>query len=678
MRRPTHPIIDALAALALGTAAGACGPVVTEQPGDDDTGTTGGTEDGEVGEGEPGPGPGEAGETPFLGLPPASAFGMRFDPDAAANQPRILRIDAPRLHAIDPSIEAIEITHDLDPLAQGGFFDVSITVRAVGASCEPDASPLLAFDTAEPEAALWVAPELRQALLGDLQDQAHTGQCAAVPVPGPGGPLPPGGPVPGPGGPNWWGFTPCAADQDALGIQDTIVLVTEGGLMLSFPSWNGLCGTIPEPTQVTYCEGLVSAMEDDVLAAIARRMAARQMIGAQMSLAYDAVDIAAENALGAAVLGNFNPAIVAELAQLAVWVSGLRWAIENQTAIAYGNLSHARILANFEPVVLEPAALELTAALAVYDAWNNAAHEVSGCYDRVTRWIAVGAAIGFGIRFWFPPGANVAEGGKASDSDSSLVIELSSPQAMAQHWANPIELDLDTMPSYISAGTRQDSGGKVSRTILAGYELPPGVTLPADILVPEPLTLIPIVAAPAGAPLVLDETQLEDGVPRVRYEYGALRFQGAYLDLQWENVDASGVSLDGLWAKCKVVPPFTPPPTPWFPHCDLGMETWASPEDISAGRLFSRYWHVASTGGIIDPRTGDVVETTSGFFVGLHKTAERPSNPCYVWDYEDEVYAWDPMLPGCGPVGGDDGGVEDGGDGGDGGGDDGPPPPPFP
>jgi hypothetical protein len=662
MRRHAHDLVTTITALGLGTAALACGPVVSVENAGGDSGTTGGSEGGD--DEESGAGLGEPGEAPFAGLPAAAAFGMSFDPNAPENQPRIIRIDAPLLHAIDPSIEAIELTHDLEPRESDGFFDLSLQVRALGPTCDPDAPPLLAFDTRDPGATIAATPELRAALLGDLQQRLRKGHCSAEPAAV--------GPVGGPGGPNWWGFTPCADEQDELDAEDYIVLGVESFLMLSFPSWNGACATLPEPSQVASCESLVSAMVEDVLAAITRRQAARQMIGAQMNLAYDAVDIAAENALGAAGVANFNPALVGELAQLAVWVSGLRSAIEIQTAIAIGNLRHARILAGMSPV-LDGAVLELEAAILAYEEWETIANEVAGCYDRTTRWIAVGAAIGFGIRFWFPPGNNldgVAGGGKASDSDSTLVFGLSNPQAMAQHWANPIVLDLDAMPSYLTAGTRDEYAGRVWRTFLAGYEFPQGVTLESDIMVPEPITLFPIVAAPAGAPLQLDETQLEDGVPRVEYEGGALRFQGAYLDLQYENVDANGVSLDGLWAKCKVLPPEEPPEDPWYPYCGLAMDTWASPEDITAGRVFSRYWHVASTGGIVDPRTGDVVEVSSGFFINLRKTAERPDDPCYVWDYEDEQYVYETMLPGCGPVGGDDGGLED--DGGP------PPPPPFP
>jgi hypothetical protein len=204
--------------------------------------------------------------------------------------------------------------------------------------------------------------------------------------------------------------------------------------------------------------------------------------------------------------------------------------------------------------------------------------------------------------------------------------------------------------------TRRVSGAFVSRLVHAGFEKPGfGHVLNADVMVPEPITLVPIVAAPAGAAIELGaggyggpSTEVAD---TVYSPWNNTVFLGsAGIDLNWQETDKDGNPLIDIWALCKVLPDDPLDPR----YCGLGLQSTVPPWRI--GEALHRYWRIWVMGGLVDPADGAVIEPEGAqFFLSLHATGEGPSSACWVWDQAENDYVYQPWLPGCGPSGGDGG-----------------------
>ncbi len=562
------------------------------------------------------------------------------DPNAKALEPRVVTFEARRLRELDPSIERVQVTTDYDVSGiPGRAFHNRVSVRALGAGCGADGRLIFAYSSAAPDDALLPSDAIQRALASDLIASTRGASCrppALAPFGGGGG-----------GGGGFWGQVPCADYQDEFDASDAALLASLLVLDLVAPSWPQLCDAHTEPAEVTACKGLVTAIRADLTAARASRTVASDVVGHAMNLTYDAMDIAEEIDLGVNGALQQNPAQVAELATIMVLVRLLEGVATTQAGMVVDFLSSAIGTASIDPL-LEPISLEITPVQVIAQDWRSDVDAVMACYRRVTTWIAVGAAIGFGVRILFLPnvkGPGIADGFLPPPPpgwSSSLVTGFYNPQRMSHYPTHPIVVSIDALTSLESAATRSESGGYVTRTIWAGYDQPTAV-IPADIYAPHPVFLYPVLAVPAGSTIRLAPTpSLNPGfMPDFTISGNQITMTGVGVPLHWNETDAAGNPTSDLWATCADGPINGE-------YCSLAIDSTGSPAQIAAGHVFTRHWRIHATGGIIDPVTGYPMELMSGYLVHLSARAERPTSPCYVWD--GTRYVWDHLLPGCGPI----------------------------
>lgn len=656
---------------ALALACTGCGPGIAESPGDDED-LAGQSEGVEAPDATDAP----AAQTPeVVRLLAPEAYGLDLE-GSPVLEPRVHTVGAVAVRDLLPTVHAIEVTEDLDLTGdEDDPYATVLTIRGLGPGCEEGGDVLAHHDSRDPAASVFPDPALAEALAADLRD-GRRGTCSDEPKHSEFAPF----------GPGFWNIDPCRdARLDEIGSGAWIEINIAAVLATNTPAWAAACVQHLEPAGITACENLVGTISGHLIAAESRIAAARVIKGLMFDLTLDAVDLA--NNMGLGFPGPAAAADIAELASLALEIVALHAAGNAQATAAVGHVIAARTAAGQDWVLIEVGAPQVLGGLVVVaNGWQVDYAVLTRCFRRVTSWIAALAAIGFGIRFFQPPpGLGIADAQDAFDPDESILyIGPRRAQSLVHFFSDSLKVDVSMLTSAEAAMTRYVSNGYVSRNIFAGYEKPGfGHTLPSDIIGPDPITLLPIVLAPAGAKVLLGEGSYggpsNDVYDSVYDPSVNTVFLGQIgIDVNWTETDAAGVPTSPLWALCKVLPEDPMDPR----YCQFGMNTTVPPWEI--GDPLSKYWRVWVSGGIIDPENGEVIEPEgTQFFMELHAPGEGPENECWVWSSSQQAYLYSPGVPGCGPGGdggyddGGDGGSDDGGDGGSGGSDDGglPPPP---
>ena len=433
-----------------------------------------------------------------------------------------------------------------------------------------------------------------------------------------------------PGNPGWWGVRPpCPNENATCATQWTVTLADLQSVLRMIPAARQSCNRLSDPRLVTACLLAVTSIVKKLRSARKDNLAALTLLGQQRELVTQMVNVADQNNFGG-LAQIVDPAAVAQLAAQALEVSGLGDAAITQSGKALASITEAGRAAH-----TIPALIHLARALDV--SWGLHTHFlrevtfVANCHERTAHAIAVIAAVALGIRF--PPVAG------PGPENWLLVWGLYHPQAMAFYSrpSNHIVIDLDSYGS-LADGTRHEYFGymnsrEVHREIAVLLQHDRELRLARDVWVPEPLTLLPMLLARAGDPIevALGGVPAEE-VARVRASNGTVQLLWARWDLTFREVDADGNPLGPTWTHCFGWPGL---------GCPLSIQTDASPEDIAAGRVISSYYEIdAGTGGLVDPFNGNPAEARVCYRLSVHKRAERPDNPCYVWDYTLQRYVW--------------------------------------
>lgn len=647
-------------ALASCVALAGCGPQGADDPTDD---APAADDEDQAAEPEPEPDdedPGYGGDVPRM--PHPSVYGLDLS-GSPTLEPDTIYVQANRVKELDPGIEMLEVTRDLD--LQDDALDPwarTLTIVGRGPDCGIDGRLLFEQDTRSSAAIVRSDPAMVEAIVADLAG-APRSTCAGEREPGAG--------AAAPFGPGFWLQTPCNSDSDAeLASFVELEVLIDITLAAGTPAWAAACVEHVEPAEIEACEDLVGQISGHLIRAQARMAVVRGALDMLDSITVQAMQVAANNNLGFA--GIANPVALADLAAMGLRVVTYKKVADWQAGIVTAHLSEARGLVDFDPVLQATSApFGLTVLVAMGNVWRADVETLSECYRRVVAWIVGAAGIGFGIRLFFPPNGLALAGGSQFDEGSTeLVVGPRRVQSTTFFQPAEIAIHVDQLTSQQQAMTRWEDGPNVHRNIFAGYEWPGfGHTLPADVLGPEPLTLLPIVLAPAGSAIELGAGGYggpSQDVPDTTYAPGGnvVQLGRVGIDLNWQETDANGTPLIDIWALCKVLPEDLLDPR----YCGLGMQTTVPPWQI--GQPLHRYWRVWTMAGIVDPENGAVIEPEGAqFFVSLHATAEGPVSECWVWDSSEGEYVFQPWLPGCGPIGpGDGGGGSPGGGGGPGGG----------
>lgn len=215
------------------------------------------------------------------------------------------------------------------------------------------------------------------------------------------------------------------------------------------------------------------------------------------SFTTDAMNIAGAINLGVGgALAANRPAVV-QLAVIMVQVKALAAAAQQQANIVNDLISGA-IASTAIDSVLYPIVAQITPVEEIAQIWRTDLNWLTDCYQRVTTWIAVGAATGFGVRILVLPGGPPLGG-------APLATGFYNPQYMSWYPTHPVVVDVDRLPSALRPSTLTEGDGAVGRTVWAGYDQPT-TRLESDVIVPHPVFLYPIIAAPAGSTIRLEGT----------------------------------------------------------------------------------------------------------------------------------------------------------------------------
>lgn len=571
-----------------------------------------------------------------------STFGLDLT-GSPVLEPKVMILWAPHVEALDPGITALEVTTDLDVVdGPGRAYETRLTIRGLGPDCGASGRLLVERDTRDLASATLPDAALLAAIVADLGDNRPTGRCGG----GKGGHQ-----HAGPFGNNFWLAQPCQEqDQREMASGTALELAIAAALADGTPSWAAACAEHAEPAGVAYCEDLVGIISGNLIQAEVRLEATRAISDLMDQITHEALEIAAAANLGFG--GLANAVDVAELATMALEQVALKAAADSQASLVVGNLIAARAAAGMDPILAATQAPAVTGALIVMgNTWQVDMAELTECHRRIVAWIAAAAAIGVGFRLFGPGGPNLTGGGGPKwTEDTVLIAGPLRVQSLQFFFSHDVDIHVDQLPTAHQAMTRRTYGAYVSRVIYAGFEKPGyGHVLPADVVAPEPVTLVPMVIAPAGAGVELGHGGYggpSQAVADTIYSPWANKvFLGAAgLDLNWQETDADGVPLSPVWALCEALPP-----NPVDPHyCDLGLTSTVPPWQI--GQPLARYWRIYVTGGIVDPVDGAVIEPEGAqLFASLHAIGEGPASPCWVWDYGANDYVYEPSLPGCGP-----------------------------
>lgn len=617
------------------------------------------SDDGAQSPGEPHePGPG----IEDVRVPTPQELGLSLDPDSPTLQPASTYVQARAVKSVRPEVELLELVIDLDVTGDpDDYYALSWQVRGHGPDCGAEGVLLASHDTqrpsddVRPEAALLTA-------IGEDLTQVGRRECQAPPKHSEFAPF----------GPGFWDVEPCKDKKLAEeGPRISVLMWVPEVIAWTIP-WIAVCVEYINPKTIAKCESDVTAIETNLINGEARVLSAAAMLALMDDLTAEAMALAKDINLGFA--GPAAAVDLAELTFLALEVGALRLAAVNQAELAQGHFAAASALAKFWDLIwAEGGAFVFIPFMVVVNRWYARVGDVARCYDNTTQWIAIVAAVGFGIRAFWP--GNLWLDGDAkeatSDDDSLLIAGPRRVQSLQYFFSDEIVIDIDTLTSQERAATRRVDDANVSRVVFGGYDTPGfSAVLAEDVMVPEPWTLIPYVLAPAGTPIHPGEAGY--GGPsyevfKASYYEGVVMLGALGLDLNVQQTDENGVPLmEDLWAVCNASVP------PQIGYCPLGVATTVAPWDI--GMQISSYWRVWVTGGIIDPETGDVIEPEgSQFFVSVHASGEGAADDCYEWDDDVGWYVYNPSLPDCGPDGTGDPGGGSGGD--PGGGDGGAPPP---
>lgn len=601
-------------------------------------------------------------------LPHPSAFGLDLS-DSGVLDAHAQVVVAREVQALLPEVATLEVVRDLDVTDDlDDPYAWTLTIRGKGPDCGGTGRVLFAVDTRDPGATVLPAPPVVSALAADLTDHP-TPACVdkeeskLAPAFGPG----------------FWAQEPCDDDFHASAASGAALTLGILAAQASAPGWGVACAEHVEPVGVSYCEGLVGSITSHLLLAQAYQDSAQLLGDTMADMTEQAMQIAVAAGLGFG--GAANAQDVKALAALGLKVNAAKKAADMMTNLAATNIAAARGRAALDPILEGAAGAELSALVGTSTVWRIELDVLTTCYRRVTNWIVNAAAVGFGIRFFWPPGGlNIADPGTSEFEEGSTVLFVGPKRVQSTQYffTDEISIDIDALSSEHQAMTRREQEPNVLHTMRAGYETPGYVhALTEDVLGPHPLTLLPTVLAPAGAPIELGDGGYggaSHDVAQTLYTAGTVYLGAAGVDLNMQETDAGGTPLGPLWEQCKVVPEDPADPR----YCGLGVQTTVPPWQI--GDSLDRYWRIWTMGGIVDPADGAVIEPEGAtFFVSLHATGEGPTNECWVWDYGLARYEQDPTVPGCG-VGGDGGDTGDDGwgDGGgsDSGGGGGLPPPP--
>lgn len=436
-----------------------------------------------------------------------------------------------------------------------------------------------------------------------------------------------------PGGPEWWGSV--CSDQNnqlyaALAAAESALNLT----ISSLPSWQRSCLDLIEPDAVAICLAEVESIEISTLAA----KFSVEPIGSSVASAEFNTNEAVVYAKAKNIGGQAQPANPLELVMLTginVKVANSASVVAAQGALMVGAAERAYQSAIGIRLVIPDTEVKTNTGRIVAGTLAQTGNAVCTCYLQVVMDILVKAAFGFGNGFQFPGGPGP---GDSDTSDSTWVPAhpLSTPQARAYYWSNPMVMDLSTIDPYLLEGSRVEYGdGHVHRSWISAYVLP-RVVLSEDIIGREPFTLLPITLARAGTPIVVERQTIE-GSARVDVYPDRIALIGGVFDLFYRMTDAEGNPLDEKWVRDE-----SEESTPWFKQTPAGIRTTGSPEQIARGEMASKYMEIRASNGIVDPLTGEDVpgERWSGYWLHIRAPYERPQHPCWEWSESQQKYVW--------------------------------------
>ena len=565
-----------------------------------------------------------------LRLPHPSLYGLTFSENSRAGKPSTIRLQAPALNAIDPSIDHIAITEHFDFSQVDSQGQPETRFSLVVEVCDVDCTTrqvLLEMHSAAPDTNIVASESVLDALSEDLAlAKSSPRACAADPnmladrsakaaAPGM------------PGGPGFWNAIFCRGDAI---LETSYHVLLMGGFRKferAVPRFRAACANHSTPTTIAACLSRVNGALAEILSAKARVLSAKFQLHLLALHSAEAGLIARELDLGWAAMPNIVN--VAELARLKTQALALRDAADTQATQSLEHLSRAMHILDGDFFL----SFAWGAAIALNERainWHQNFRSLTWCFYSVVHWIANAAALGAAIRLWLLGGGAGPGGidppGEGPPIQTVLHYGPLNPRALEVARRNPIVVDIDAMPPQHQLLTRSVQQGvpDVTRVIHFGYDRPSREeVLQHDIWGPEPFTLLPMIIAARGTPL------------------RNLLF--VPVEVLHGDTDPSGdPPTPGLLCLTHG------PRTPSYPYCSFGMPTTGTPAQIAAGVVFSRYVFISAYDGIVDPTTGEHLEPFSGYFVQLRKRAEGPSSPCYVWSSSAEQWVYDSRVPGCG------------------------------
>lgn len=591
-------------------------------------------------------------------LPHPSVYGLKFGPDSPAGKPTVVKLQATNLQLIDRSIDHITLTQHFDwSQVYSEGTRAHLFIEACDENCQTR-SVLFEFHSETPEKLVIAPSQLIVALSDDLKAGQHaTSTCAAKPNSQLAGGAAPAGVVgrPAPGQPGFWRQVPCEDQADSEQSERASLFTQLVQFSGEVPAYRQLCDVYLEsPRDFAACQGRLTTAQESVALAGIKVLTAAVLTEYLKEVTLEAMREADQIGLGGAVIPQVTDAIY--LAILNTLAGNFGIAASTQANQAMAALTAAVQSVRGDPV-LEPVNRHLSAILGLFaGSWRAEHNGLVQCYYRIVKWITQNAAIGFAIRLNFglgpgpgplaaPLGVAFASSGSAQPKalippSSSVVYDGPyNPRSVQTAIANPIVVNIDQLPPHLQDLTLYEEPFDYGywppypyrqRFILAGYDSPaPWERLGRDVIGPEPFTLFPIVIASA-------DTLVEDVL------YPAGRY------MVWQETDAYGTPLSGDFATCLAGKPLPLPPGRYFlRYCPFGFPSTGTPDQITAGMVFSRYYTIYTGDGIIGPSTGEPLEDWSGFTLQVHKRAEGPLR-CHSWSVAQQRWVWDDTLPGCG------------------------------
>ena len=447
-----------------------------------------------------------------------------------------------------------------------------------------------------------------------------------------------------PGGPEWWDVTACDTQGNQLVAALISFSTAHQAVVSNIPGWRRFCSELRDPVEAVTCMMAVDAIEENTLLALEKGFKAVERNGYQGLKTSSVIAYARTNNIGGQALPA-NAFHIAQLTKLALKVHREGVAVSAQASLMVGASEHTHVIA--QRIAILPNAINLTNIVRMNSAgFAESANQLSACYIRIVTDILTKAAVGLGGWGQLPGPGPV--GGSEGDTLPGFLLEGPfTPQAKTYFRANPIVFDLDRYDSYLTQGTRLERHehseyfGKVYRQAMTFYRNT-HAELDEDLYVPDPLTLLPVLYAPRGTPIVLWPISVGSD-PWIGLVGGNIVIGAGQLDIFHIEADEQCNPLPGaIWGILAQIPWYYPP---YIYRGGLGvleLETTGSPDEIARGEKRSMNKVFRSTSGIIDPETGAHVpgEDFAGYCVRFEKTVERPEHTCWTWDESQQRYLW--------------------------------------